>query len=74
MRPKMKYTWNEISFHQRKTFCLAFISIAGEMKHNFVSRVTGMNGSIKNVNKPERVIETSMLEAKMQVFIEEVLR
>ena len=32
------------------------------------------NGSFKKGNKPEWDIETSMLEATMQAFIEEVLR
>ena len=35
---------------------------------------TRLSRSIKNVNKPERVIEKSMLQATMQGFIESILR
>ena len=44
------------------------------MKSSFVSEVDRVERPIKNVNKPERDIETSMLNAIMQMFIKEILR
>ena len=48
MRPKVKYTRNEISFpHKKNMFALLFI--AGEMKYNFVLQVVGMKQPIKKM-------------------------
>ena len=46
----------------------------GDIKFNLFSGLVTVKQSIKYVNKPEREIESSMLEETMQVFIEEVLR
>ena len=68
----MKYTRNEISFrHKRNLFTLLFI--ADEMNYNFVLGVVRVNHPIKYVNKPEQNIETSMLEATIHSFIDEML-
>ena len=66
----MKYTWKEILFCY-ENILLTILFIVGEMKCNFISQVVQVD-LLKTVNKPERGIETSMLEATMQAFIEEV--
>ena len=67
MRPEMKYTWNEILFCHEKNYDL----IASEMKYNFVSVVVEVNRPIKIY---KQTIETSILEATVQAFVEEILR
>ena len=57
-----------------KKILFTLLFIAGGMKYNFVSAVVRVNRPIKNVNKAEWGMETNMLEATMQTFIEEVLR
>ena len=42
------------------------------MKFKFLSRVVGVKRSLENVSKPERDIESSMLETAMQVIMEDV--
>ena len=66
----MKYTRKEILFCY-ENILLTILFIVGEMKCNFISQVVQVD-LLKTVNKPERDIETSMLEATMQAFIEEV--
>ena len=61
-RPKMKIH----STMKKLMFTLLFI--AGEMKWMFILGEVGVKQPIKNVNKPERDIETNLLEAKMQVY------
>ena len=58
MRPEMQYTQNEISFcYEKNVITLLFIT--GEMKYNFVSRVVGVNRTIKIC---KQTIEAIMLE------------
>ena len=57
-----------------KKYLFTLLSIAGEMKCTFVPEMVGVKRPIKNVNKPEQNIETSMLKAKVKTFIEELLR
>ena len=66
-------TQNEISFYYQKK-SVYIILITGDIKFNLFSGLVTVKQSIKYVNKPEREIESSMLEETMQVFIEEVLR
>ena len=57
-----------------KKILFTLLFIAGGMKYSFVSAVVRVNRPIKNVNKAEWDIETNMLEATMETFMEEVLR
>ena len=66
----MKYKRKEILFYY-ENILFTILFIVGEMKCNFISQVVQVD-LLKTVNKPERDIETSMLEATMQAFIEEV--
>ena len=44
-----------------------------KIKYNFISGVVQVD-PLKNKNKPEQDIETSVLEATMLAFIEELLK
>ena len=69
----MPYTQNETSFlHEKKSIYITFH--CGEIKCNFVSKLFRVKRPIKNANKPERDIDTRMLEATIYAFIGEVLR
>ena len=54
-----------------KKIMFTLLLIANEMKYNFVSVVVEVNRTIKIY---KQTIETSMLEATVQAFIEEILR
>ena len=65
---KFRFAMKKYFYISKNLFTLVFI--VGKMKSNFVLGVVGVKRSIKNVNKPERDIETSMLVATMQEFID----
>ena len=54
-----------------KKIMFTLLLIANEMKYNFVSVVVEVNRPIKIY---KQTIETSMLEATVQAFIEEIFR
>ena len=58
-----------------KKILFTLLFTAGKMQFNFVSGVVGVKQPTKKRKQTrERDIETSMLEATIQAFIEEVLR
>ena len=72
MRPEIKYNQKKKSFcHEKIPAHITFHCCRNEMW--FHSGGGRGNGALKNINKTERDIETSMLEPTMQTFIEEVL-
>ena len=63
----------DMTFHfAMKKFLFTLLFTTGEIKCNFVSGWSGWNNSLKFIKKRERGVETSMLEATTQAFIEEV--